>query len=73
VLRGAAGLIEAHRPTILCEVGQDVSVEVSGFLSGRGYKLFDAHADRRQRVALALSPGELLAVHESRAVSSGGE
>jgi FkbM family methyltransferase len=71
VLRGAGELIAAHRPTILCEVGEDVADEVGRFLVDRGYQLFDARVLRRERVPLTRCPGELLALHSERPVTGG--
>jgi FkbM family methyltransferase len=42
VLRGGSAVLETHRPTILCEVGQDVAVEVGTLLRTHGYLLLDA-------------------------------
>jgi FkbM family methyltransferase len=54
VLKGATGLLDKKRPTLLCEVSAETSDEVTALLSSKGYLLYNgdlAREDRKQLIS----------------------
>jgi FkbM family methyltransferase len=62
VLSGSRKLLEAARPTVLCEVCPDSARAVAEFLFGYDYRIFDGEEASPERRALATAPWCTIAV-----------
>lgn len=62
VFAGGGRLLAAHRPKILCEVGEENGPALTRTLEGLGYELFDADVPRQSRAPLTRAAWNTLAV-----------
>jgi hypothetical protein len=62
VLAGARRVLGQHRPTILCEIGEEQAASLTGMLNDFDYELFDAGVPRGTRKPLARAAWNTLAV-----------
>lgn len=66
VLAGGRRLLAAHRPTVLCEVGEEDAGSFASIFNELGYDLFDADVAREFRTPLTKAAWNTLAVPRDR-------
>jgi len=66
VLAGADCILWQHRPTILCEVGDEQAEPLTRVLKDFDYEMFDADVPREKRTSLAKAVWNTLAVPARR-------
>jgi FkbM family methyltransferase len=62
VFQGARELLERKGPVIICEVCAERSQEVTGFLRGLGYKIYDGDVPAGRRIEVGAAPWTTVAV-----------
>ena len=56
------GLLESHRPRIICEVSSEASGKVAELLKRFGYEIYDGELPHGRREPLDLAPWSTIAI-----------
>lgn len=64
VMRGAAKLLRAHRPALICEVNTHNSIKAAELLRALGFAIYDGAARQDERLPLSACPWSTVALPE---------
>jgi FkbM family methyltransferase len=70
VLRGGRGVLQAHHPRVICEVGLDNAAAVHDLLAQAGYAVYNGDQPAAQRTPLSAAPYNTVALPDVTAESA---